>query len=123
VVHRVVTRQKPAIASIMLAQPQLHFVSRATCHTPIPASLHPFRIIRMNERTGAKKPSGCLPPLFKTKADVIERNAVGVKTFATRSEHSNKLRNEVDDLTELHFTSAPFLLCSFALSNVDHSAH
>src|SRR5882724_7764039 len=49
VAHRVVTRQKPAIASIMLAQPQLHLVSRATCQRTIPASLDPFRIIRMNE--------------------------------------------------------------------------
>jgi hypothetical protein len=33
------------------------------------------------------------------------------------------LRNEVQNLSELHFTSAQFLLCSFTLSDVDDSAH
>src|SRR5713101_5583945 len=78
----------------------------------------------MNKRQpGRKKIPGCLPPLFKTKADVIEPNAVGIKTFATRSEYGNKLRNEVQNLPELHFTSAQFLLCAFTFSDVDHSAH
>ena len=31
------------------------------------------------------------------------------------------LRHEVQHLPELHFTSAPFLLCLFTLSDVDHS--
>src|SRR5580704_60116 len=77
----------------------------------------------MKKNSGLKKNSGGLPPLFKTKADVIEPNAVGVKTFAIHSVYSNKLRNEVQNLSELHFTSAKFLLCSFTLSDVDHSAH
>ena len=64
-----------------------------------------------------------MPPLFKTKAEVIERDAVGIKTFAVGSEYRNMLRREVQHLPELHFTSAPFLLCSFTLSDVDHSAH
>src|SRR5271169_991861 len=78
----------------------------------------------MNKRRpGRKKSPRCLPPLFKTKADVIEPNAVGIKTFATRSEYRNKLRNEVQNLPKFHFTSAQFLLCSFTFSGVDHSAH
>src|SRR5689334_9189099 len=76
----------------------------------------------MKKRRGRKSIPGCLPPLFKTKAGVIEPNSVGIKTLATRSEHSNNLRNEVDYLTEFHFTSAPFLLCLFTLRDVDHSA-
>src|SRR5208282_967305 len=69
---------------------------------------------------GLKKSSGRLPPLFKTTADVIKPNAVGIKTFATWSEYSNKLRNEIQNLPKFHFISAQFLLCSFTLSDVDH---
>ncbi len=91
----------------------------------------PFPVLRMKELIAINS----LQPLFKSNAQVIEQDAVGIKTFATGSEYSgartfatgseysNKLRNDVDYLPELHFTSAPFLLCSFTLSDVDHSAH
>src|SRR5260370_40491902 len=82
-----------------------------------------YTVSWINNITWQKKPSGCYPPLLKNKANVIERNAFGIETFATRSEYSIKLRNEVDYLPELHFISAQFLLCSFTLSDVDHSAH
>src|SRR6266436_2349399 len=73
----------------------------------------------MNERTGMRR----LPPLFKTEAQVIKCDAVDIKTFAVGSEDSNELWREVQHLTELHFTSAQFFLCSFTLSDVDHSAN
>src|SRR5258707_1515472 len=72
----------------------------------------------MNERTGMRR----LPPLFKTKAQVIKCDAVDIKTFAVGSEDSNELWREVQHLPELHFTSTQFFLCSFTLSDVDHSA-
>src|SRR5260221_1286295 len=72
----------------------------------------------MNERTGMRR----LPPLFKTEAQVIKCDAVDIKTFAVGSEDSNELWREVQHLPELHFTSAQFFLCSFTLSDVDHSA-
>src|SRR5580704_19660749 len=81
----------------------------------------PFSVIRM-KRPGRKKIPGCLPPLFKTKADVIEPNAVGIKTFAIRSEYSNKLRNEVDYLTELRFLLADLVFRSLAIFNVGDDA-
>src|ERR1700747_2514107 len=62
-----------------------------------------------------------LLPLFETITVVIERNAVGIKTFTVRSVYHNMLRRKVQHLPELHFTSAQFLLCSFALSDVDYS--
>ena len=77
----------------------------------------------MNEPTGAKKPSGCLPPFLKTKADVIERNAVGIKTFTTGSKYRNLLGREVQHLTELHFLLPDLFLGRLALRHVDHSAH
>src|SRR3984957_3938402 len=77
----------------------------------------PFSVIRM-KRPRRKKIPGCLPPLFKTKADVFEPNAVGIETFATRSEYSNKLRNEVDYLTELRFLLADLVFRQLAVSNV-----
>src|SRR5260221_14492804 len=72
----------------------------------------------MNERTGMRR----LPPLFKTEAQVIKCDAVDIKTFAVGSEDSNELWREVQQLPELHFTSSQFFLCSFTLSDVDHSA-
>jgi hypothetical protein len=63
-----------------------------------------------------------LPPLFKTKADVIEPNAVGIKTFATRSEYSNKLRNEVDYLTELGLLFADLVFRPLAIFDVGDDA-
>jgi len=74
----------------------------------------------MNEPTGAKKPSGCLPPFLKTKADVIERNAVGIKTFTTGSKYGNVLRREVQHLTELHFLVADLSFSRIALGDVSH---
>jgi hypothetical protein len=70
----------------------------------------------------------CSPPVEKcsarteTKADVIEPNAVGIKTFATRSEHSNLLRNEVDYLTELRFLLADLVFRSLAIFDVGDDA-
>src|SRR5260370_38594506 len=72
----------------------------------------------MTERTG----NGSLPQLFKTEAQVIKCDAVDIKTFAVGSEDSNELWREVQHLPELDFTSAQFFLCSFTLSDVDHSA-
>src|SRR5258706_5885682 len=116
--------QEPAISSITFAHSQLQLESGATGASIIGISARrTFSVIRMKKRRGRKTIPGCLPPLFKTKADVIEHNAVGIKTFATRSEYRNKLRNEVQNLPELHFTSAPFLLRLFMFSDVDHGAH
>src|SRR5712671_7943762 len=64
-----------------------------------------------------------LLPLFETKTEVIERDAVKVKAFTVRSVYRNMLRRKVQHLPELHFTSAQFLLCLFTFSDVDHSAH
>src|SRR5712691_9371143 len=69
---------------------------------------------------GTKNISGYLLPLFKTKADVIERNTIGIKTFTTGSKYHNLLRREVHHLTELHFLLPDFFLGGFALSDVDH---
>jgi hypothetical protein len=68
----------------------------------------PFPVIGMNEPTGGEKISGCLPPLFKTKAEVIEPNAIDIKTFTTGFNYRNLLGRQVQNLPELHFTSAQF---------------
>src|SRR6266850_3228834 len=116
VAHRIKTNQKPAITPIRCLHPQLQLVSGATGASTIGMTARrPFSVIRMNEPTGAKKPSGCLPPLFKTKADVIERNAVGVNTFAVGSKYGNLLRREVQHLTELHFLLPDLFLGRLAL--------
>src|SRR5260370_27577484 len=69
---------------------------------------------------GTKNIFGYLLPLFKTKAGVLERNTVGIKTFTAGSKYHNLLRREVHHLTELHFLLPDFFLGGFALSDVDH---
>src|ERR1700676_2846625 len=46
-----------------------------------------------------------------------------MQTFTVASIYSDKLRGKLQHLAELLFTSAQFLLCSFALSEIDHSTH
>src|SRR5258705_11940531 len=76
----------------------------------------------MKKRRGRKKIPWGLSPLFKTKADVIEPNAVGIKTFATRSEYTNNLRNEVNYLTELRFLLADLVVRPLAIFDVRDDA-
>src|SRR5258708_19537392 len=64
----------------------------------------------------------CLPPLLKSKAEVIEQEAVGVKTFVTGSEYSNKLWREVDYLTELCFLFPDLSFCRLAIFDVSDDA-
>src|SRR5271169_5646759 len=64
-----------------------------------------------------------LPPLIQTHAKVIERGAIGIEWASIRTKYTEVLGGEVQNLPELRFTSAQFLLCSFTLSDVDHSAH
>src|SRR6267142_1580288 len=64
-----------------------------------------------------------LLPLFETKTEVIQRDAVKVKAFTVRSVYRNMLRRKVQHLPEFHFTSAQFLLGLFTLSDVDHGTH
>ncbi len=52
-----------------------------------------------------------MQPLFKTNADVIECNAVDIKTFATGSIYGNLLRREIQDVPKLQFL-LPYLFFS-----------
>src|SRR5712692_4970523 len=108
---------------IRCLQPQLHVVSGATGQKTFGSARHPLPVVRMNEPTGTKKASGCLQPLFKSKTDVVERNAVGIKTFTTGTKHGNLLRREVHYLPELHFLLPDLFLGPLALDDVDDSAH
>src|ERR1700722_1821887 len=63
-----------------------------------------------------------LPPLIQTHTKVIERGAIGVKTFASGSEYRHMLRCQVENLPKFHFTPASFLLCFLTFSDVDHSS-
>ena len=64
-----------------------------------------------------------LPPLIQAHPNVIERGAIRIQRASIRSHDTDVLRCKVQHLPELDFTSAQSLLCSFALSDVDHSAH
>src|SRR5437879_11655347 len=64
-----------------------------------------------------------LPPLIKTKAEVIERDAVGIKTFAVGSEYPNKLRRKVQHLPELHFLCLKLLFRLLALFNIEINSY
>src|SRR5262245_56349768 len=84
---------------------------------------HALPVLRMNEPTWAQETSGCLPPLFESKTDVIERTTVGIKTFTIRSKYRNLLRREVHDLPEFHFLLPDLLLGPLPLSDVDYGAY
>ena len=77
----------------------------------------------MKKTPGLKKTSGRLLPLFKTTADEIEPNAVGIKTFATRSEYPNNLGKEVQHLTEFHFVSPDLAFRQLYRGDVCHSVN
>src|SRR5258708_39654602 len=73
----------------------------------------------MNERA----PSFCLPPLINTKAGVIERNAIGIQTFAVGSVYRNKLRREVQHLPKFLLTLPKRLDQLLLLSDIHSRAH
>src|SRR5258707_9754690 len=89
VVQRIVTSQKPAIIPIRSPHTEFRLVSGATGAISIEIARRSFAVIRMNEQTGTKRKSGCLLPLFKTNAVVIERNAVDRKSTRLNSSHAN----------------------------------
>ena len=90
------------ITAIALAQPQFILVGRPCRASPIEIVALPRAVIWMNERKALKS----LLPLFTSKAEVIECNAVDIKTFAIRSVYRNNVWRGVQYLPELHF-----LLC------------
>src|SRR4029077_10513493 len=112
--HRVGTSQKPAVTSIELTQPQLQLVRRPCRDSTVKIIQVPRSIIRMNERTGRRR----LPPLFKTKAQVIKCDAVDMKTFAVGSEDRNELWREVQHLLELCFLPPDPFFGSLALGDI-----
>src|SRR5260370_28217072 len=73
----------------------------------------------MNERA----PRFCLPPLINTKAGVIERNAIGIQTFAVGSVHPNKLRREVQHLPKFLLTFPKRLDQLLMLSDIHPCPH
>ena len=75
---------------ITFAHPQLHLISRATCQSTIPASLYPFRVIRVSVSAMAS-----LQPLIKANAELIERHAIGVKTVRSRGRTPKQVAREV----------------------------
>src|SRR5271169_3740031 len=64
-----------------------------------------------------------LPPLLQAHSKVIKRGSIGIERATVWPTYTEVQRREVQNLPELRFTSAEFLLCSFTLSDVDHSAH
>src|SRR5258708_37556103 len=65
-----------------------------------------------------------LLPLFETKTEVIERDAVKVKAFTVRSVYPNMLRRQVQNLPKACFLFADFVLRQLAISNVlDRTEH
>src|SRR3984893_17220225 len=78
-----------------------------------------FAILWMKETISG----GFGSPSVHVDTQILERHAIGIEWGSIRRKDSEVLRHEVQHLPELHFTSAPFLLCSFTLRDVDHSAH
>src|ERR1700759_2184200 len=64
-----------------------------------------------------------LSPLLESDSEVIEQHAVGQKTLVVRSENRNKLRRQIDDLTQLRLSFSDHRLCPVSLGNVGHRSH
>src|SRR6266849_776911 len=118
VAHRIVASQKPTIASIMFAQPQLHVVSRAASQSTIPTSLCPFQVIKVSMSASAP-----LPPLIKANAEVIEHHAIGVKTFVAGAVYRNKLGREIHDLSDLYLSLPDHRFCLALLADIGNRSH
>src|SRR6516164_8210639 len=98
--------EKPPIASIDVAQAQLHRIGGLSAGEIVPVP----PVVRMNDFTVI------LPPLFKSEACVIKRGAVGIETLEHGSEHDDEFRGEVQRLPEFALALAQFscedlLLC------------
>lgn len=63
-----------------------------------------------------------LPPPLKSKTEVVEQDAVGVKTLAIWSEYGNKLGYEIKDLPKPRFLFADFVFCPLAIFDVGKDA-
>src|SRR5277367_3906854 len=112
--------QKPAITSVALAHAHLQLESSATSESTIKMTVDSFPFIRMSDPTAIKS----LPPLFKSKAEVIEQDAVGVKWFTIRPVYRNNLRRQVQNLPKACFLFAGFVFRQLAISNVlDRTKH
>src|ERR1700759_1131516 len=81
-------------------------------------SLEPFPIIRGNQPART-----FLSPLIKTNAEVIERHTVGINTFAAGFVYRNRLRREVQHLSELHFLCQKPLFCMLVLFNIEINSY
>src|SRR5258705_7954306 len=82
--------EKPPIASICLAQPQLQRICGVAVGIFAPAS----PIVWVNDCTGSR----ILSPLFKCEARVIKSSAVGIDTLEGGPEYDDELRGEVQHL-------------------------
>src|SRR6266481_8113143 len=124
VVQWVVTEKKPAITSVTFAQSHLQLESSATGASTIRIPGDPLPVIAMKELTpiGRYRAIDSLPPLLKSKAEVIERDAVYKETFAVGTEYTNKLWREVDYLTELRFLLADLVFRPLAIFDVGDDA-
>src|SRR5277367_1193444 len=60
------------------------------------------------------------PPFVQTDAQVIERGAVCIEAFTVRPVYRNKLRNDVDYLTDLCLLFPDLSFCDLAFSDIDH---
>src|SRR6185295_7993436 len=112
----VVPRQKPTITAIALAQAQFILVGRPGRASTIKIIALPRAVIWMNERKALKS----LLPLFTSKAEVIECNAVDIETFAIRSVYRDNVWGGVQYLPELHFLQSNLFFDRLALGDVGH---
>src|SRR3984885_4082169 len=74
-----------------------------------------FPVVRVKSLTKFKSS----PPLFQTKTEVIEHDAVGVKAFTIRPVHRNKLRRQVQNLPELPFLLSDLFLGPLLFAQVE----
>jgi hypothetical protein len=121
-VQWVVPGQELAIASITLAQPHLQLECCAMRDSASRISGYPLPVIGMNEFgvVAGNRALEFLPPLPKSQSKVFEQNAIGVKPFAVRSEHGNKLRREVQNLPKARLLFADLVFRTLTIGDIGY---
>src|ERR1700682_3791760 len=77
--------------------------------------LDPVDVVRMNLRSTVS-----LTPLVESDAEIRERDSVRIQPVGLGSHDADKLRHEVQYLTELCFLCADLFLGRLALGDVGH---
>src|SRR5580658_5756051 len=104
---------------------QTQATNRIPCSLPVFRPVTPVRTISRSIQYFSQQltSSPSNTSAWKSSAEVIEQDAVSVKTFAVGTEYHGKIGREVQHLPEVRFATLQLLVQLFLLSHVHRSAN